>query len=251
MNWDSALDAKVGVSQCGNGNSLPCDTVGRIKHLGRKYTKDAGLPVTANAQITGPVGGFGWKLDLKKGAPKSIRFSEVEVDPATPMLLSIAYPPGTKFNITANAFYCEPTIQYTCKDTFHKVASVAEVRKSIGNTYHVSTNGVLTIRVIQTPKTFVGRPEFFLPQYTDKGRDGFGVALERFERDGIRLPVFTYGNYLLLEADCHSVGSYCSKKPQSHDPVVCPTGYIQTGYDTCSSTANPKLSKIYADGSSS
>ncbi|KAI2493236.1 hypothetical protein MHU86_21310 [Fragilaria crotonensis] len=187
MKWDSTLDAQVGVSHCGNGNSFPCDAVGRIKHLGGKYKNDAGLPVTANAQIVGPVGGFGWKLQLYKGAPKSIRFSEIEVDPATPMLLSIAYPPGTKFTITASSSYCKPSVQYTCQDTFRQVASVAAVRKSIGNTYHVSTNGVLTLRLIQTPKTFVGRPDFFLPKYTDEGRDGNGVALERFERDGIRL----------------------------------------------------------------
>jgi hypothetical protein len=249
MNWDSALDAQVGVSQCGNGNRLPCDAVGRIKHLGRRYRNDTGLPVNANADITGPVGGFGWKLELFKGAPKSIRFSEIEVDPATPMLLSIAYPRGTKFNITANALYCKPTSQFTCKDTFRQVSSVTKVRTSIGNTYHVSSAGVLTMRVIQTPKSFVGRPEFFLPKYNDKGRDGFGVALERFERDEIRLPAFTDGSYLLLEADCPSSGAYCSVKPQTYDPNVCPARYVQTGYDTCSLGSNPKI-KRYADGSS-
>ena len=197
LHWDSALDAQVGVSQCGNGNSLPCDAVGRIKHLGRKYSNDTGLPVTANADITGPVGGFGWKLELFKGAPKSIRFSEVEVDPANPILLSIPYPPGTKFNITAISTRCKPTAQYTCMDTFRQVASFTEVRASMGNTYHVSSGGVITFRVIQTPKSFVGRPEFFLPQYTDGGREGYGIALERFERDGIRLPAFTDGNYLI------------------------------------------------------
>ena len=217
--------------------------------MGGKYKNDPGLPVTANADITGPVGGFGWKLELNKGAPKSIRFSEIEVDPATPLLLSIAYPPNTKFNITANALRCTSSIRYTCKETFRQVASVAEVRNSIGNTYHVSANGAVTFRVIQTPKAFVGRPEFFLPLYTDEGKNGLGVALERFERDGIRLPVFTDGNYLLLEADCPSEGSYCSGTAQSYDPDVCPTGYVQTGYDTCSLTANP-TSKIFADGSS-
>ena len=250
MNWDSALEAQVGVSQCGNGNSLPCDAVGRIKHLGWKYSNDTGLPVNANADITGPVGGFGWKLELDKGAPKSIRFSEVEMDPATPLLISIAYPPNTKFNISAIALRCIPSSQYTCRDTFYQVASVAEVRTSIGNTYHVSTDGVLTLRVIQTPKSFVGRPEFFLPQYTDEGRGGYGLALERYERDGILLPAFTDGNHLLVEADCPSVGPYCSVKPKPYDPDVCPTGYVQTGYDTCSLAADPSMSKIFADGSS-
>ena len=204
MMWDSDLHAQVGLSQCGNGKTHPCDAVGHIKHLGGRFKNDKGLPVTANADIVGPVGGFGWKLQLLKGAPKSIRLLEIEVDPATPLLLSIAYPPGTSFNITANAKLCTPSVKYTCKEEFRRVASIAEVRKSLGNTYHVDPKGVLTFRVIQTPKTFVGRPEFFLPQYTDVGKDGNGVALERFERDGIRLPRYTDGNFLLVEANCIS-----------------------------------------------
>ena len=226
--------------------------MGHIKHLGGRFKNDAGLPVTANADIVGPVGGFGWKVELDKGVPKSIRFLEIEVDPATPLLLSIAYPPGTSFTITANAKFCTPSEKYTCKDNFRRVSSIAEVRKSIGNTYHVDSNGVLTFRVIQTPKTFVGRPEFFLPQYTDVGRDGNGVALERFERDGIRLPRYTDGNFLLVETNCTASdsGPYCSEQPMPFDRIVCPPGYSQTGYDTCSLTANPKLSKIFADGSS-
>ena len=39
-------------------------------------------------------------------------------------------------------------------------------------------------------------------------------------------------------------------KPKPYDPDDCPTGYVQTGYDTCSLAADPSMSKIFADGSS-
>jgi hypothetical protein len=57
MMWDSDLHAQVGLSQCGNGKIHPCDAVGHIKHLGGRFKNDKGLPVTANADIVGPVGG--------------------------------------------------------------------------------------------------------------------------------------------------------------------------------------------------
>jgi hypothetical protein len=249
LRWDRSVDAEVGTTQCGNGPFIPCDFVGRIKHLGEKYKDDLGLPVTANADLVGPVGGFGWKLELDRGAPKSIFIAEVEVDPATPLLLSITYPAGTSFNITALASNCNASATHTCEEVFHQVDTVTAVRNSLGNTYHVDSNGVLTFRVIQTPSLFVGRPEFFLPQYTDKGMDGIGEALERFERDGIRLPAFTRGNIIKLYANCPSSGAYCSELPAPFEPDVCPDGYVQTGYDVCRKIANGTVSKIFADGS--
>jgi hypothetical protein len=247
MLWDDALHAQLGKSQCGN-SYLPCDYVGYIKHLGPYFNGDAGLPVTANANAVGPVGGFGWKLELDNGAPKSVRFHQIEVDPATPLLLSIAYPLGTSFTLVAHGGYCTDNANYTCEEMFHQVGSVADVRTSLGNTYHVDSNGVLTFRIIQLPQTFVGRPEFFLPQYTDLGRDGLGFALERFERDGVRLPSFVNGPYLKLDANCPSSGAYCSKSPSSYQPEVCPSGYSQTGYDTCTSISDANMKKLFADG---
>jgi hypothetical protein len=234
MIWDSALTDSVGKTQCGNGPFIPCDYVGRIKHLGSMYADDAGLPITANADIVGPVGGFGWKIELDKGAPKSIRISQVEVDPATHLLVSIAYPPGTSFQIGAYAHSsCIKTATYTCHQNFYQVDSVAAVRNSSGNTYHVDSNGVLTFRVIQNPRTFIGRPDFFLPQYTDPGRDGLGLALDRFERYGMRLPVFEYGPMIGITADCPSTGAYCTELPPKYMPEVCPEGYSQIAYDKC------------------
>ena len=227
MIWDSDLTNSVGKTQCGNGPFIPCDYVGRIKHLGSMYADDAGLPVTANADIVGPVGGFGWKIELDKGAPKTLRISQVEVDPATPLLVSIAYPPGTSFQIAAYAHpSCMKTAAYTCVQRFYQVDSVAAVRSSSGNTYHVDSNGVLTFRVIQNPRSFIGRPDFFLPQYTDPGRDGLGLALDRFERYGMRLPSFTYGPMIGLTADCPSTGAYCTELPPKYIPEVCQEGIL-------------------------
>lgn len=235
IKWDTALHEEVGLTQCGNGQNIPCDYFGHIKHVGELYQKDPGLPITANADIIGLVGGFGWKLELYGGAPKYLRFEEIEVDPSKPMMLSIAYPKGTNFNIVAHAGWCrQDTAEYSCSHRLHQVESIEEVRSSIGNTYHVDENGVLTIRIIQTPKTFVGRPEFFLPDYNSVGKDGKGYALPRFERNGVRLPKYTRTNYLSLEADCDSAdGVYCSDIPLPYEPIVCNPGFRQTGYDIC------------------
>lgn len=251
MQWDNALHNKIGSSQCGNGQGLPCDYVGYIQHLGDYFSGDSGLPVTANADIVGPVGGFGWKLDLTQGSPKSVRFEQIEVDPSTPLLLSIPYPIGTSFTIEAVAAYCSDSASYSCTEIFHQVSSVEEVRNSLGNTYHVdSTTGLLTFRIIQTPKNFVGRPEFFLPSYEDIGKWGKGDALGRFERDGVRLPRMAYGPYLTLDANCptDSSGVYCNSSPPAAEVDVCGSGFVQTGYDVCTSVGDASQKK-YADGS--
>jgi hypothetical protein len=248
LDWDDALRATVDVTQCGNGQNIPCPTLGYIKHLGEMFDGDLGLPVTANADIVGPVGGFGWKFELDAGAPKSLRFTFVEVDPGSPMIFSIAYPPQTSFTIVASTQYCNANVSpdYTCSETFHQVDSVQLVRQSLGNTYHVDANGLLTIRLIQTPKTYIGRPEFFLPDYTDVGRGGVGFALNRFEREGIRLPKFDWGTYLTVEANCTSVdGVYCSDVPIFVTSSVCEAGFVQVAYDACVSGSQ----KMFADGS--
>jgi len=251
MRWDDDLHDQIGDTQCGNGKNIPCDYVGYIKHLGDYYANDPGLPITASADIVGPTGGFGWKLELNGGAPKSLRFEEIEVDPSTPMLLSIAYPVGTNFTVVAKAGFCrEGTSEFSCTETFHRVESLEKLRSEMGNTYHVDEIGVLTIRLIQTPKTFVGRPNFFLPKYDDIGKSGIGLALPRFERDGIRLPKYTKTNYISLEADCSAIGAYCSRIPLTYEPSVCSSGYRQTGYDHCTHSTNSGYTvRHYSNGS--
>lgn len=247
LEWDETLHNQIGNGQCGNGDGQPCDYHGYIKHAGNKYTNDLGLPVTANADIVGPVGGFGWVLHLDAGAPKSLKLQNIEVDPATPLLLSIAYPPGTSFTIKAIARWCNPD-NNLCEEIFHTVNSIEAVRTSLGNAYHVDTNGVLTFRIIQTSRYFVGSPDFLLPQYSDAPGGWKEIwALDRFERDGVRLPKFTNGNYLTLDANCASKdGVYCSQPVSAYNRNVCPSGYSQSAYDTCISSSGGKL---FANGS--
>ena len=103
LEWNDGLHAEVGKSLCGHVNTDPCPAVGSIRHLGPRFANNPGLPVTASADIIGPVGGYGWLLELDGGAPRKMTLSQVEVDPATPLLLSVAYPLGTMFRITASA----------------------------------------------------------------------------------------------------------------------------------------------------
>lgn len=73
------------------------------------------MPVTADGDTVGPAGGFGWKLELNRGAPKSMRFEEVEVDMLTPMMLSAACPKGTGFELVAYAEWCsEDMVEHSC-----------------------------------------------------------------------------------------------------------------------------------------
>jgi hypothetical protein len=101
LEWDAALYASVGVSVCGNGDlTKPCPAVGYIKHMGTRFDGNPGLSVTANADIAGPVGGFGWLLSLNGGAPKALDISNIEVFGHTPLLISIQYPVGTEVSVT-------------------------------------------------------------------------------------------------------------------------------------------------------
>lgn len=251
ISFDSAQHSQVGGSQCGNGGGQPCNPLGYIKHMGKKFSSDLGLPITASPDVSGPVGGFSWLLKLNSGSPRQLKIEFVEVSPDTPMLLSIAYPLGTSFTITANApSWCGTSQQYSCKEVFHPVNSVADVRNSLGNAYYFSNQGLLTIRIIQTPKDYVGAPSWFLPKYTDIGQWGNGYALPRFERGGVLLPGLSYGPWLDVVANCPASSSnaaYCSQAPPNLDPDVCPVGYTQTAYDKCCSGSTC----VYADGSSS
>ena len=183
----------------------------------------------------------------------SVEFKLIEVKPDTPLLLSVSYPLGTSFTIIAHAAWCSNDQYYTCEEEFYSVPSVEDVRVSLGNAFHFDTaTGLLTFRIIQTPKTFIGRPEYFLPSYDDIGKWGNGFALPRFERGGVLLPQLSYGPYLSVVSDCptHSSNSaYCSGATvdvSNYD--VCPSGYEQVSYDKCCSTSNPS-SCVYADGS--
>jgi hypothetical protein len=199
----------------------------------------------------GPVGGYGWILQVNQGSPRNIRFEDIEVLPETTMLLSIPYPAGTTFQISANAAsWCNANTQYSCTQPYQQVASIEQVRDGPGNQYHVDANNVVTFRIVQTPKDYVGRPGWFLPTRDDLGYGGRGHAVERVERAGVYLPRATYGPNLQLVATCSGSGPYCAgTAPAPYDPNPCPSGFTVKAYDRCCSNANPSSCR-YADGSS-
>jgi hypothetical protein len=250
LSWDKSQHSEVGKSLCGNGNNDPCPSLGFVRHAGKKFSEKHGLvgrifgdkhglAMTAVGEIVGPVNGYGWIVELNKGAPRNLRITAVEVLPETPLLISIAYPAGTTINMTANAASScwNSTKNVTCTEVFTKAASLQEVRTGPGNQFFMDSNGVLTFRVIQPCQGYVGRPHWFIPSRTEMGR---------YERSGVYLPRQARGNYLQIDAACEgSDPYYCSGTPDKYDPDVCSNGYVQTAYDSCCSTANPSVC-IYA-----
>jgi len=250
MEWDASLHNQVGGSLCGNGSRVPCPAVGYMRHRGAQFSgSNDGLPITAAADVAGLVGGFGWYLELAAGPPRELSFSLIEVDPSTPLLFSIAYPPGTPVTVEARAAYCSPSAQYSCVESFTAVNSVDQVRSSLGNTYHMTSNGLLTFRIVMTPQTFVGNPDWFLADWDTIGGWNNAPVLERFERGDVLLPLATYGPELVVTANCGG-GTYCSgsipwNNVRAEVDSVCPSGYTQESYDRCCNNSQC----VYADGS--
>jgi hypothetical protein len=224
--------------------------------MGPLFESDPGLPITANAAVVGPVGGFGWKLSLHHGSPHTAKISLVEVLPSTPLVLGIQYPFGTHFSVTAFASTgCESNFRYTCQESFEQVTSIGEVRNSQGNVYHFdNSTGLLTVRVIMTPNGFVGTTEegWVFPDFTTQGKWGDGLALGHFERAGVLLPVEKGNPWLQIEADCQrgtgDRASFCESMPPTASIQVCDEGFEQVAYDKCCSFTEP-TSCIFADGS--
>lgn len=249
MSWDPFLDQQVDYENiCSNGRGKPCDTLGYIRHLGHMFSPivnagmKQGLPVTANADIAGPVGGFGWLFTLNAGSPKSLKITEVEVDPAHVLLLSIPYPAGTTVTIKAKQTWCDTWGGYSCEATFTAASSIDEVRNSLGNKYYQDSNGVVTFRVFQLASYFTGNPNWLFPDYNTAGRWGDVVAVPRFERGGVLLPQASNGVYFQITANCNSSdGIHCTDSVPVYDPDVCDAGYEQLAYDRCCSTSNANV----------
>jgi len=258
FSWSDSLHSQVGSTLCTNTryHPKPCPSIGSIRHLGSKFFGGIGLPVTANPDAVGPIGGFGWYLELDEGAPRNLKLEQIEVEPSSMLLLSIAYPVGTTFTISARQKWCSTSSgKYTCREDFQQVPTRDEVRTGPGNGYHVDANGVVTFRVFQQALRFTGNPDFLVPTYDTAPRPGYDhdVAVPRFERGGVLLPEPSYrdGTYIELIADCPGTGDYCEGTVISdYNPDVCPNGYEQVGYDKCcdlSSPSNPVC--VFADGS--
>jgi hypothetical protein len=241
MEWDNDLHSTVGQSACNNNYPLvSCPPLGHVRHAGPMFDSSAdpsgGLPVTANPDIVGLAGGFGWHLTLDAGVPHTLKITGVEVHPETPLVLTIAYPLGTSFTIQAHAAYCSPSQKYSCVETFTAVSSPELVRSSIGNKYHFdSQTGLLTIRIVQPPQSYTGDPTWKLWDFGMVGKWNNWYALDRFERDMVLLPKQAYGPYLEISANCPRHGAYCADKPLiGVEPSVCYTpGYEQVAYDKC------------------
>lgn len=245
MSWDSSLHNQVGGSLCGNGNGADCPAMGYIRHAGPMFND--GVPITAAGDIVGPVGGFRWILNLSQGAPRQLKFEHVEVDPDTPMLVTIPYPTGTSFTVSAvGASWCRPNNDYSCREDFTLAASLEEVRTGAGNQYFVDSDNAMTFRIVRLPHTFIGSPEWKIPDWDDPGKYGNGYAIERFERDGVRLPKLSYGPHYSVEAHNCGGGSgvYCSNSVPPYNPQVCAAGYDQVSYDKCCLQSNPTVCKF-------
>lgn len=252
LEWDVALHATVGVTDCVNGRPAGegpfCLSHGYIRYLGEKFSVDDGLPVTAQPEIVGLAGGYGWLLTLNEGAPKSLKIMEVEVLPDTPLIFSVQYPAGTSVSVVAKAVdWCYPSCDKPCEEIFTQVSTVEEVRTSIGNVYHLdSSTWLLTIRIIMFPELFTGLPDWKLFDFQDIGDNGEGYALKRFSRKGVLLPRSSHSSsYILIEADCVVGGSnnaYCQQQPDSSvdlDGDICSSGFEQVSYDRCCEVSNP------------
>jgi len=245
LSFDRALHNQVGNGLCGNGDNTPCSPVGYIKHFGPMFVNDTGLPVTANPSITGPIGGYGWLLRLLKGAPKDLNLTDFEIPPESPLILGLFYPKGTSISITAFADWCyaSDSPYYTCSEVFHAVNSHDEVRTSSGNAYYLDTNGFLTIRLISSPQTYTGNPQWIFPKWDTVGKWSSWYALDRFSRDNITLPRLWYGPNLRIQIKSNCIASsqnpaYCSTAPTPLNLTVCGSGYAQVAYDTCCSVVN-------------
>jgi len=156
LSFDRVLHNKVGNGLCGNGDNTPCPPVGHMKHFGPLFANNTGLPVTANPAITGPIGGYGWLLQLSQGAPRVLNLTQFEIPPDSQLILGISYPKGTSVTIKAYLDWCyaSDSPYYTCSEVFYAVSSHDQVRTSKGNSFFVDGNGLLTVRLISSPSGF-------------------------------------------------------------------------------------------------
>lgn len=250
LEWDQALHKTAGKSDCVNGreaNSGPyCLPHGYMRHLGNKFSNLTGLPVTAQPEIAGLAGGYGWLLKLNSGAPKVLNITEVEVMPDTPLLLSVQYPLQTNVTVTAKAAWCDASCSKSCEERFTEVASIKDVRGSNGNVFHHNrSTGLLTIRVIMFPLRYTGLPDWKLYNFNDV-EDG-EYALDRFERKGVLLPRAAYSaQNISIVANCAPGGpnnAYCAQTRSNADvdTAVCSPGFVQVSYDRCCQSATSTI----------
>jgi hypothetical protein len=245
VEWDKTLHDTVGTADCLNGREAGqapfCSPKGYIRHLGGKFASNNGLSVTAQPEIVGLVGGYGWLFRLNEGAPKELKIREIEVMPDTPLLFSVQYPVGVNVSIKARAAsWCWESCTVSCVETFKEVATVNDVRRSDGNVFHHNrSTGLVTIRITMFPLDYTGLPKWKLYNFNDTDTDG-KYALNRFERKGVLLPRGAYSEaYISVLADCSTGGTnnaFCTGTRPTNvnfDSSICSPGYVQVSYDRC------------------
>lgn len=150
LHWDKAKEDLVGSVYCSNGkvniggvyDYLPCPIGATVTHFGR-IERNA-YPVAVMPRVTGPIINDcgGWFVRYVGGTPKSVSFSDLQVDHDDILHIAIPYPSGTTFSIYAQAPpWCNPGVppyQFwfsICQHFFRRVNSEAEVRAAWGDAY--------------------------------------------------------------------------------------------------------------------
>ncbi|KAI9334736.1 G8 domain-containing protein [Obelidium mucronatum] len=111
---DPTQTGLIGTTQCSNGDlSISCPIIGYAAHTGSKNITN-GLPLTINTQITGPLlqpNGTEWFVRYNAGSPMNLTISRMQFpSEKNSLVLVLPYPPGTSFNVTANAAtWCYPS----------------------------------------------------------------------------------------------------------------------------------------------
>jgi hypothetical protein len=205
----------------------PCTPEGSVQHWG--YA--AALPITLNAQVTGPSGGFGWHIKFNGGAPKILQFTEIQMFKASPLLISIAYPKGVGFTITARGpSWCKPSAVLSCRHIFHGVASIRDVRKLLGDAFYVDKAGIMYMRLVQPPDGHTGSPHWTLPEW----------PRPPFTRAGLTIPTrSSLFEHIEIATDCatNPGSDFCAVMPLAAPPKPCKPGWRLVAYDRCCSYA--------------
>jgi hypothetical protein len=226
MQWKPNQREDVGAQAGICDRGLPCTPEGSVRHWGYAGT----FPLVRNSQLTGPSGGFGWHVSFDAGAPKTLQFTEIQQLKASTLLLSIAYPPGVRFTITARApSWCRPSTSRSCKHVFRRVGSIEEVRRSLGDTYFVDGAGILYLRLVQPLNGATGTPNWALHEW----------PRPPFTRAGLSIPTKSSSHeHIEIATDCATSATnpyFCAGSVESAPPVPCAPGWRLQAYDRCCS----------------
>jgi hypothetical protein len=223
MQWKPNQRNDVGGAIC--DRNKPCLPEGSVRHWGYAGS----LPLTRNTQVTGPSGGFGWHIRFNAGAPKKLQFTEIQQLKSSTLLISIAYPRGVRFTITARAAsWCSTSRSRSCKHVFHRVSSIDAVRRSLGDAYFVDGAGILYLRLVQPLDGATGTPNWVVHEW----------PRPPFSRAGISIPTkSSFYEHIEIATDCAGSGYFCSGAVTSTVPKPCAPGWRLKAYDRCCSDA--------------